>query len=353
MENIMLAIQKQEYNSFFSKLKDYNEPKRFYFYLTEDKKRKPPKVTKEDIERLLKTDYDETLEGKEVSKEDYWEYYYNDTPYEWKNGRLEVKPLADLLSSLVNRWFSSLLDDYKETNEFQIVANEIGFEMNLKSGDQVRKPDIAIIAPDSLQMDIYDRRYDGIFDLCIEFLSDSKKSEINRDIIEKKAEYEEASVKEYFIIDRKKKHSAFYRLENNVYKNIESDDGVVKSEVLKGFQFRTEHLYSRPNLIDLVDDPVYKNYICPHYQESQEEKKRAEKAEKQIQEEKERAEKQVQEEKKRAEKAEKQIQEEKERAEKQIQEEKKRAEKAEKQILKEKECSMKYKKMLEDLGVEL
>jgi len=152
--------------------------------------------------------------------------------------------------------------------------------MPLNKGKQVRKPDIALICKNSQQIQGEDRRYHGIFDICIEFLSDSKASEVERDVVDKKKEYEEAGVKEYFIIDRKKVNTAFYRLENNAYKNIESPDGVIRSKVLEGFQFRIEHLYSQPNFKDLVDDPVYKDFVCLDYQE---EKKRAKMAEKRAQ----------------------------------------------------------------------
>jgi hypothetical protein len=30
---------------------------------------------------------------------------------------------------------------------------------------------------------------------------------------------------------------------------------------LKGFQFRIEHLYTRPDLENLIEDPVYRHYV--------------------------------------------------------------------------------------------
>jgi len=322
----MFTIQKQNdflgYNSlfeYFNKQGDYmSKSQKFFLYFDKDKRetKKPNKVTKEDIQRLLKSDYDETLEGKEVSKEDYWEYYYEDTPYEWKNGKIEVKPLCDYLSSLVSGWFYRLLVEYQESYNFQIVKDEIGFEMCLQSGDRIRKPDLALIGPNSLQIQLEDIRYHGTCDVCIEFISDSTQSEVERDTKIKKEEYEEAGVKEYFIIDRKGEHTAFYRLEDKVYKNIGSADGIISSDVLKGFQFRIKDLYSQPDFKELVDDPVYRDFIYLDYQQSEERAQQAEKRTQQAE--------------KRAQQAEKRIAEEKKRSDNEL---------------------LKYKKMLEDLGV--
>jgi len=214
-------------------------------------------------DEYFETDHDFSLEGKHVSEAEYWEKYYTDTPYEWNNGVLEVKPLSDFRSNLLKIWFESLLHEYRNTHtKFQEISCEIGFRMYLKKGRKVRKPDIGFVGPDSLQMEENECSYKGIFDLCVEFLSDSRPSEVKRDTKQKFQEYEEAGVKEYFILDRNEKHTAFYRLQKNGrYKKLAPPDGVIQSEVLKDFQFRIEHLYSRPDLNDLIEDPVYQHYV--------------------------------------------------------------------------------------------
>ena len=210
----------------------------------------------------VETDHDFSLEGMHVSEEEYWDKYYTDTPYEWNNGVLEVKPLSDFKSNLLRIWFEALLHEYRNVHKkFQEISCEIGFRMYLKKGKKVRKPDIGFVGPNSLQMEEDDCTYKGIFDLCVEFLSDSKPSEVKRDTKQKFQEYEEAGVKEYFILDRNETHTAFYRLHNGRYRKLEPQDGVIQSEVLKGFQFRIEHLYLRPDLNDLIEDTVYQHYV--------------------------------------------------------------------------------------------
>ena len=229
------------------------------------------------------SDHDFSLEGKYVSEETYWEEYYTDTPYEWNNGRLEVKPLSDYSAHLLSKFINALLLEYERSGfHFQSISSEIGFTMYLKKGKKVRKPDVGIIGPNSLKMKGKDRSYKGTFDLCIEYLSDSRPSEVKRDTEIKFKEYEEAGVTEFFILDRNETHTAFYRLKNKKYQPIDTSDGVVRSEVLKGFQFRVNDLYSRPSIDDLMHDPVYKHYVLLSKQEeikrANNEKKRADEA---------------------------------------------------------------------------
>ena len=244
----------------------------------------------DDLEHI-ETDHDFSLEGKQVSEEEYWEKYYSDTPYEWNNGILEVKPLSDFRSNLLKIWFEALLHEYRNIQKnFQEIACEIGFKMTLKKGNKVRKPDIGFVGPASLQMKENDCTYKGIFDLCVEFLSDSRYSEVIRDTEQKFKEYEEAGVKEYFILDRNENHTAFYRLKNGRYVKLNPKDGVIQSEVLKGFQFRIEHIYTRPDLDDLIDDPVYEHYVKLDAKRANIERKRADQNEKFLEIEKKRAE---------------------------------------------------------------
>jgi Uma2 family endonuclease len=57
-----------------------------------------------------------------------------------------------------------------------------------------------------------DRSYRGVFDLCIESLSDSCQTEIDRDMIIKRDEYAGAGVQEYYILDEWDIETQFYQL---------------------------------------------------------------------------------------------------------------------------------------------
>ena len=219
--------------------------------------------------------------GLRVSLEEYWEKWYErphphiDVSYEWNNGILEAKPLPNFAQSEQYRWFFRLLGCYLEVNPIaKILCLETGTYMSvqddsLPSGkwEVVFKPDIGIILGDNPAPWGADdqRSYIGICDMIVEELSDSTSAEIRRDTEEKKDGYARAGVKEYFILDPKDRHLHFYRLGvAGSYEEIEPDEeGVIRSHVLPGFQFRREDLLREPKLVELARDNVYADYVIP------------------------------------------------------------------------------------------
>ncbi len=313
-------------------------------------------------------DWNAPDDGIKVSEAEYWETYYNhlDFSYEWKNGYLEAKPMADVKSAEMHRWICTVLDSYLAASQCGVaVSLEIGFRMELPGEVSVRKPDLAVVLNSNLTgICPDDCNYKGIFDLCIESLSYSSKREIDRDVKHKKAEYRGAGVREYYILDARAEETAFYRLDKNgIYRKIRLSKGdIVRSAVLPGFQFRVSDLCRQPSLEEMAEDNVYSGFVFPLYkktrhqakkqkQRAEKEKQRAKKAEKSMTLEKQRAEKAEKSmtlEKQRAEKAEKSMTLEKQRAEK----EKQRAEKEKQRAEKEKQRARLLAAKLRELGIE-
>ena len=244
--------------------------------------------------------------GLRVSEEEYWQFYYQhlDFNYEWNDGILEEKPLAKVRGSQQYQWFLLLLNAYKETQpRLHIVNLEIGFRLPLSAKTTIRKPDLFIVLhdnptltrsasprADALSTQDDDCTFKGICDVCVESLSDSAQSEIDRDMIYKRDEYAEVGVREYYILDCEGRYTTFYRTTlhpqtgKRRYELLPiSDDGVVRSEVMPGFQFRLRDLYRQPSLEALVEDEVYRGYVWLAYQAQQQRadaaEARAEKAE--------------------------------------------------------------------------
>lgn len=215
--------------------------------------------------------------GKRVSEALYWDAYYDysDISYEWNDGVLEEKPVSDYLSFLVYLWFVSLLEQFLTVHPIgKMVGLEFGFRLALPEKVAIRKPDLGVLsAKNPVDLDLYDRRFAGIFDLCIEVLSDSERSEIERDTQVKFLEYEQAGIREYYILDRKGTHTAFYRRTVDgryapIIPETEPEGNLIRSEVLPGFQFKIDDLYRRPSLKEMADDPVYREFVLPFYRES-------------------------------------------------------------------------------------
>lgn len=244
--------------------------------------------------------------GRYVSKEEYWAQWYEATPsYEWNNGYLEAKPMPNLIQLQLFHWFFELLHQYIQTHHnADLMSLETGFSMIVpdpqKPGvlkDVTRKPDLAAIRHDNpVRWQTHERSYHGICDLCVEAISDSDQGEIDRDIKIKKSEYEFAGVQEYYILDPTNQHMHFYqRNDAGVYVEMPPDaDGILRSQILPGFQFRRRDLHRQPTLEALALDPVYQGYVLLRYQAAtkqvEQERKRAEQEQRRAEREQQRAE---------------------------------------------------------------
>lgn len=201
-----------------------------------------------------------------VSEAQYWSRYYKaEKAYEWNNGTLEEKPVSEYATVLVYKWFLQLIEHFLESHP---IANstllEMGGRFRHDKGLSIRKPDIGIVLNSNpVPLLPQDASYKGTFDLCIEALSSSSLQEMQRDLVQKKAEYQAAAVPEYFILSHQPEHTHFYRLNSaGLYEEIPADaQGLIASEVLPGLQWRIEDLYTQPKFTHLAEDAVYQSFV--------------------------------------------------------------------------------------------
>jgi Uma2 family endonuclease len=249
--------------------------------------------------------------GRYVSEELYWaEYYENpDFHYEWNNGRLEEKPVGDYAQYRLYFWFVNLLHDFLHVFPIaRMIGLEMGFRMALPRKTVIRKPDLGVVLNSNLiALGDKDRSYHGVFDLCIESVSTSSKKETRRDTVVKKNEYAAGGVAEYYILDEAGGETVFYQLSGGVYVPILPQDEVIRSPILPGFQFRLADLYRLPEPPEMIEDPIYQQFVSPFLRA---ERTRAEQESQRAEQESQRAEQESQ----RAEQAEARLQREQQRA---------------------------------------
>jgi hypothetical protein len=214
-------------------------------------------------------------DGLMVSEAEYWRDWYDvaDRHYEWNNGRLEEKPVSDYETWLVYHWFLALLDRFLAVHPIaRSIGLEMGFRLALPSGTVIRKPDFGVVRNDNPRpLGLHDASYRGVYDLCVEALSDLEKRGIERDTVVKKAEYAAGGVPEYYILHHDPAYQAFYGLsEAGIYAPIEPEDGVIRSRVLPGFRFRLSDLCERRGIEVLRDDPLYADFVLPGWREDRE-----------------------------------------------------------------------------------
>ena len=126
-------------------------------------------------------------DGRWVSEEEYWCEYYldSDVHYEWKHGRLEEKPVSDYETITVYQWFMALLSHFLRVHPIaKLEALEMGFRLPLPTGTVIRKPDLGVVRHDNPQPLLpLDCSYHGVFDLCVEALSDQERRGVERDTL--------------------------------------------------------------------------------------------------------------------------------------------------------------------------
>jgi hypothetical protein len=247
------------------------------------------------------------------------------------------------------RWFLKVLEQYIEHTEAgKIVIIDFGFRLPLPDNPTIRKPDLAVVLKSNQPLDEDEKTYSGIFDFCLELISDASNESIRRDTVDKKVEYEIAGVKEYYILDASNKHMAFYRLnQQGFFQHIRPINGdIIQSTVLKGFQFRISDLFKQPSLEKTAKEKVYYDFVIPNIKkETEEQRQRADKEKLRA----DIAEKERELERQRAEKEKLRAEEEKHRAEK----EKLRADTAERERELERQRAEQMAEKLRSLGISL
>ncbi|MBK1630609.1 hypothetical protein CKO31_07590 [Thiohalocapsa halophila] len=214
--------------------------------------------------------------GRLVSEHDYWCRYYSesDIRYEWNDGRLEEKPVSNYGTLLALAWLAELLRWFLRSEPVaQESVPDMGFRLALPDKTVIRRPDLALVRRDNPQPLLpLDASYHGVYDLCIEALSDLSQADIARDTETKKAEYAAGGVREYYIVHKEREHLAFFHLDpdTGLYRPIAPEDDVIRSEALPGFQFRIADMVAGTDITELRHDPVYNDYLLPAWREAEE-----------------------------------------------------------------------------------
>src|SRR6266404_291561 len=133
---------------------------------------------------------------------------------------------------------------------FFVEAKQLGriflppFQMKLSTRPSGREPDLLFISSDKLG-NLKHNYLDGPADLVVEIVSPESQL---RDRGDKFYEYEEAGVREYWILDQNRKRAEFYHLEEEgTYKLIDPDDnGIYRSDVIEGLWLKVDWLWQDP-----------------------------------------------------------------------------------------------------------
>lgn len=186
----------------------------------------------------------------DVTADDYLAQYA-DTFHEWVKGVvIKMTPISLRHAALVD-YLRDLLRTYCELDSRGRVVGE-PFVMRLEAANSFREPDLQVILNDN-PGDLTNTAMIGPADICIEVVSPES---VTRDYGEKFAEYEQAGVREYWIIDPIRERAQFNRLtEAGVYAAIAPDaDGNYHTPLLPKLALHVPTLWQEtlPGVVAVV-----------------------------------------------------------------------------------------------------
>ncbi|MDX2078452.1 MAG: Uma2 family endonuclease [bacterium] len=173
-----------------------------------------------------------TLIATDISLEEYMDKY-SEYHSEWINGSVYKKPSIDIKHHDLVGYFRLLFSAYFHFSPIGIALSS-AFIMKLDSIPSCREPDVQIIIGAN-QQNLTQVAMVGASDICIEVVS---RGSITVDYDEKFTEYEKGGVKEYWILDPKRRTIDFHRL---------NADGVYEAQ-----QVHVDNTYKTPLVPNFV-----------------------------------------------------------------------------------------------------
>lgn len=169
---------------------------------------------------------------------------YEGTHAEWVDGWvLPMSPVGDRHREVV-RFLVRLFSDFLDAKPLGRVFFE-PFQMRIAGAGTGREPDLFFVQNERLGS-LRTAYFDGPADVVVEIISPESRA---RDRGEKFYEYEQAGVREYWLLDPDRRSAEFYaRDQEGVYRPLPLDDGVFRSTVLDGFWLRVAWLWELPPL---------------------------------------------------------------------------------------------------------
>lgn len=157
--------------------------------------------------------------------------------YEILQGELIVSPPPRFEHQFVSQKISAALEAIVSAGNLgYIVTAPVGVRM---TASDIVQPDILFISSGRKSI-IVDGVVDGAPDLIVEVASPSTQ---RYDRVRKMALYLETGVREYWIVDPKKRSFEVYELVNDAYRLVETDGGRVRSKVLPEVDIDADALF--------------------------------------------------------------------------------------------------------------
>lgn len=179
-----------------------------------------------------------------MSYEEFLAWAGEDVHAEWVDGEVIIHMPPKTVHQDVAVFLASLLRFFVQFFRLgKILTAPYEMKIDPPTGP-AREPDILFIATENLER-VTEDKLEGPADLIIEIISDDS---VSRDRDKKFREYQEACVREYWVIDPRpgKQVADFWLLdEDGQYRQMPvDDDGTYRSTVIPGFWLRVDWLWA-------------------------------------------------------------------------------------------------------------
>ncbi|HUY31522.1 MAG TPA: Uma2 family endonuclease [Pirellulales bacterium] len=173
-----------------------------------------------------------------LTEEEFLDWCDEDTKAEWVDGKVVLMSPANVQHALLSGFFYRVLSDFVDHHRLGTAFNS-DLMIRLKNG-RLRIPDLSFLTNQGMSM-LSDKLCDGAPSQVAEVVSPDSK---DRDWLDKYAEYEDAGVAEYWIVDPLEDRLAAFRLKGGKrYSPIDENDGKIASIVVRGFYLRPLWLF--------------------------------------------------------------------------------------------------------------
>lgn len=177
-----------------------------------------------------------------MSYEEFLELYAG-VSAEWVDGEVVLMSPASTRHQLLVRFLLMILQSFAERHQIgEVICAPLQMKLELRRSG--REPDILFIAQEHLDR-LKETYLDGAADMVVEIVSPESAG---RDRGDKFYEYEQAGVREYWLIDPVQKQAEFYQLEDDgLYRPaMIGADGLFRSRVLSGLELKVDWLWQEP-----------------------------------------------------------------------------------------------------------
>jgi Uma2 family endonuclease len=160
---------------------------------------------------------------------------------EYTDGFVRVLPMPSLLHQLIVKFLFRVMDDFVSARALgEVLLAPLPVELEPR---KFREPDIVFLRPERI------RNLKGQpagADLVVEVVSEGTDSR-QRDYLEKRREYAEAGIAEYWIVDPEERKVTVLVIEGTEYREhgvfAKGEDAT--SALLSGFQVAVEYLFAK------------------------------------------------------------------------------------------------------------